>query len=224
MDRPETLTVVVVGDGESETGPTGTAWHAHKYLDPAESGAVLPILHLNGYKIGERTVTGTMDDLELAALFAGYGYQPRIVEYGKVSDAVPDGTTSHEYDVAVNYDMAASMRWALSEIRKIQEAARSGKPLTKPRWPIILMRTPKGWTGPVEVSGHKVEGSWRAHQGELANGAEVSLQSAFKTNSQFPSRKPLRTRTSSTSSRTGSTRTSRRSSSTPTPRACSTRA
>lgn len=166
MDRPDTLTVVVVGDGESETGPTGTAWHAHKYLDPAESGAVLPILHLNGFKIGERTVTGTMDDLELAALFTGYGYQPRVVEYGRVGDAQPDGTVSHELDVAVNYDMAASMRWALDEIRKIQHAARSGKPITKPRWPVLLMRTPKGWTGPAEVHGHKVEGSWRAHQGE----------------------------------------------------------
>lgn len=166
MDRPDAVTVVVVGDGESETGPTAAAWHAHKYLDPAESGAVLPILHLNGFKIGERTVTGTMDNLELAALFAGYGYQPRIVEYGRVGDLEADGSVSHELDVAVNYDMAASMRWALDEIKKIQKAARSGKPITKPRWPVLLMRTPKGWTGPVEVNGHKVLGSWRAHQGE----------------------------------------------------------
>ncbi|WVR07520.1 hypothetical protein IAU60_004562 [Kwoniella sp. DSM 27419] len=141
MDKPDHITVAVIGDGESETGPTATAWHAHKYLDPAESGAVLPILHLNGFKIGERTIPGTMDDLEIACLFTGYGYQVRIVEYvGASSD--------HEHDVAINYDMAVSMEWAYKEIRKIQTAARSGKPITKPRWPLIIMRTPKGWTGP----------------------------------------------------------------------------
>ncbi|BEJ06802.1 hypothetical protein CcaverHIS641_0400710 [Cutaneotrichosporon cavernicola] len=164
MDRPDAVSVVVVGDGEAETGPTAAAWHSHKYLDPATNGAVIPILHINGYKIGERTISGCMDDLELAALFVGYGYKPRVVEYGKVGDAQPDGKTNHENDVAVNYDMAASMRWALSEIRQIQEAARSGNPITKPRWPVILMRTPKGWTGPREVGGHTVEGSWRSHQ------------------------------------------------------------
>lgn len=115
-------------------------------------------------RICERTILGASDDLEIATLFTGYGYQPRIVEYGRVGDKEWDGVVTHEHDVAVNYDMAASIRWALGEIRKIQQAARSGKPITKPRWPVIIMRTPKGWTGPKEVGGHKLEGSWRAHQ------------------------------------------------------------
>nr|XP_019011514.1 phosphoketolase [Kwoniella pini CBS 10737]OCF50295.1 phosphoketolase [Kwoniella pini CBS 10737] len=165
MDKPDHITVAVIGDGESETGPTATAWHAHKYLDPAESGAVLPILHLNGFKIGERTIPGTMDDLEIACLFTGYGYQVRIVEYvGASSD--------REHDVAINYDMAASMEWAYQEIRKIQTAARSGNPITKPRWPIIIMRTPKGWTGPRKLADNPIEGSWRAHQVPLPEAAK----------------------------------------------------
>ncbi|WVO23080.1 uncharacterized protein IAS62_004425 [Cryptococcus decagattii] len=129
MDKPNHITVAVIGDGESETGPTATAWHAHKYIDPAESGAVIPILHVNGYKIGERTIPGTMDDLE--------------------------------------------------EIRNIQQAARSGRPITKPRWPMIIMRTPKGWTGPKKAEGHLIEGNWRAHQVPLpkagAEGEEFEL-------------------------------------------------
>ncbi|KAK6910444.1 hypothetical protein I203_104476 [Kwoniella mangroviensis CBS 8507] len=150
MDKPDHITVAVIGDGESETGPTATAWHAHKYLDPAESGAVLPILHLNGFKIGERTIAGTMDDLE--------------VKY--------EGATSdHEHDTAINYDMATSMEWAYQEIKKIQTAARSGKPITKPRWPLIVMRTPKGWTGPRKSAGNPIEGSWRAHQVPLPKAA-----------------------------------------------------
>ncbi|EIW68187.1 hypothetical protein TREMEDRAFT_69240 [Tremella mesenterica DSM 1558] len=163
MDKPNLSTVAVIGDGESETGPTAIACHAHKFLDPAESGAVLPILHVNGYKIGERTIPGTMDDLELACLDTGYGYQVRIVEYG----AIPHGS-DHEHDVAVNYDMAVSMQWALDEIKRIQNASRSGNPIVKPRWPMIIMRTPKGWTGP-RIKTHPIEGSWRAHQVPLAD-------------------------------------------------------
>nr|WRH23617.1 phosphoketolase [Naematelia aurantialba] len=170
MDKPDHITVAVIGDGESETGPTATAWHAHKYIDPAESGAVLPILHVNGYKIGERTIPGTMDDLELACLYTGYGYQVRIVEYGKNS-------SDHDHDIVVNYDMAVSMEWAYQEIRKIQQAARSGKPITKPRWPMIVMRTPKGWSGPVTSGGNPIEGSWRAHQ--------VPLPAATKSPEEF---------------------------------------
>ena len=146
-----------------------------QYLDPAESGAVIPILHVNGYKIGERTIPGTMDDLEvsaapelrsmltrqLACLYTGYGYQVRIVEYG----ALPENGDEHEPDLAVNYNMAASLEWAYDEIRKIQGAARSGKPIVKPRWPLIIMRTPKGWSGPKQSMGNAIEGSWRAHQG-----------------------------------------------------------
>jgi xylulose-5-phosphate/fructose-6-phosphate phosphoketolase len=100
-----------------------------------------------------------MDDIELACLFAGYGYQVRIVEYGA-------DHSDHERDIAVNYDMAVSMEWCLSEIRKIQQAARGGKPIVKPRWPMIVMRTPKGWTGPRALNGNVIEGNWRAHQGE----------------------------------------------------------
>lgn len=170
MDKPDLITVCVVGDGEAETGPTATAWHSHKYIDPAESGACLPIVSINGYKIGERTIYGTMDDLELTALFVGYGYQPRIVEYG-ASQSDP------ERDVRVNKDMAVSMEWAYSEIRKIQQAARSGKPVDKPRWPVILMRTPKGWTGPKKLGDNVVEGSWRSHQ--------VPLPAAAKDPEQF---------------------------------------
>lgn len=110
-----------------------SAWHAYKYIDPAESGAVLPIVHVNGFKISEPTIYGCMDDKELVALFTGYGYQPRIV------DDLDD----------IDADLAASMQWALDEIRKIQQAARSGKPIIKPRWPVLILRTPKvsllGW-------------------------------------------------------------------------------
>ncbi|KAF8331506.1 phosphoketolase [Cantharellus anzutake] len=161
MDKPNLITVAVIGDGESETGPTATAWHAHKFIDPKESGAVLPILHLNGYKISERTVPGTMDDLELAALFTGYGYQVRFVEYGPLAESKEEEKRK-EYELNVN--TAVSLEWAYEEIRKIQKAARSGNPITKPRWPIIILRTPKGYTGPRSVDGLPVLGSFRAHQ------------------------------------------------------------
>ncbi|KAL6303739.1 phosphoketolase [Sparassis latifolia] len=148
MDKPDLVSVCVVGDGEAETGPTATAWHGYKYIDPAESGAVLPIVHVNGFKISERTIYGTMDDKELTALFTGYGYQVRFVE-----------DLEH-----IDEDMAASMDWALSEIRRIQRAARTGHPIVKPRWPVLILRTPKGWTGPKSVHGEYVEGSFHAHQ------------------------------------------------------------
>lgn len=111
-----------------------------------------------------------MDNLEVACLYTGYGYQVRIVEYG----AAP---STHDHDVAINYDMAASMEWALGEIKKIQTAARSGKPITKPRWPVIIMRTPKGWSGPVKSEGNAIEGSWRAHQ--------VPLPAAVSSDDEF---------------------------------------
>ncbi|KAI8823612.1 phosphoketolase [Fimicolochytrium jonesii] len=148
FDNPDLIVTCIVGDGEAETGPTSTAWHSYKYLDPKESGAVIPILNANGYKIAEPTVFGSMSDEELSALFSGYGYQVRIVENMDVIDA----------------DMAASMDWAHKEIRRIQQAARSGNPIVKPRWPMIILRTPKGWTGPKEVHGHQIEGTWRSHQ------------------------------------------------------------
>ncbi|TCD60297.1 hypothetical protein EIP91_010418 [Steccherinum ochraceum] len=148
MDKPDLVVVCVVGDGEAETGPTATAWHAAKYIDPAESGAVIPIVHVNGFKISERTIYGTMDDKELTALFSGYGYQVRFVE-----------------DLQnIDQDLAASMEWALDEIHKIQKAARSGHPIVKPRWPVLIMRTPKGWTGVKTLHGEYIEGSFRSHQ------------------------------------------------------------
>ncbi|KAF5366987.1 hypothetical protein D9758_003947 [Tetrapyrgos nigripes] len=158
MDKPDLVVCCVVGDGEAETGPTATAWHGYKYIDPAESGAVLPILHVNGFKISERTIFGTMDDKEITALFTGYGYQPRIVE---------------DLD-NIDNDLAASMEWALSEIKKIQNAARSGNPIVKPRWPVLILRTPKGWKGPKEFHGEYIEGSFHAHQVPLPNAKNSS--------------------------------------------------
>ncbi|KFY47712.1 hypothetical protein V496_10485 [Pseudogymnoascus sp. VKM F-4515 (FW-2607)] len=148
MDKPDLIVACVVGDGECESGPTAGAWHAAKYIDPAESGAVIPIVHVNGFKISERTVYGCMDDKELATLFTGYGYQPRFVQ--DLED--------------IDRDLAASMQWALDEIRSIQNAARSGKPIYKPRWPVLILRTPKGWSGPKVVDGQFVEGSFHSHQ------------------------------------------------------------
>lgn len=124
------------------------AWHAHKYLDPRESGAVLPILHVNGFKISERTISGCMDDRELACLFSGYGYEPCIVE--NLDD--------------IDSELNAAMSWAVARIQEIQGAARRGKPETKPRWPMIILRTPKGWGCPKKLHGEWIEGSFRAHQ------------------------------------------------------------
>ncbi|EXJ91977.1 hypothetical protein A1O3_00527 [Capronia epimyces CBS 606.96] len=152
MDNPDLIVACVVGDGEAETGPTATAWHGYKYIDPAESGAVLPIVHVNGFKISERTIYGCMDDKEMAALFTGYGYQPRVI------DDLDD----------IDADLSISMEWAISEIKRIQTAARSGKPIMKPRWPVLILRTPKGWTGPKKVHGQFVEGSYKAHQVPLS--------------------------------------------------------
>ncbi|GAA5931577.1 hypothetical protein JCM3775_006892 [Rhodotorula graminis] len=163
MDRPEQISVVIVGDGESETGPTATAWHSHKWLDPAESGAVLPILHVNGFKISERTLPGTMDNIELSLLYSGYGYQVRFVEYKAQGNATTGGNDAADH--ALHADMAASMDWAYAEIRKIQKAARSGgKPIEKPRFPMIILRSPKGWTGPASEHGKQLLNSFASHQ------------------------------------------------------------
>ncbi|OJJ39212.1 hypothetical protein ASPWEDRAFT_169070 [Aspergillus wentii DTO 134E9] len=148
MDNPDLIVTCVVGDGEAETGPTATSWHGIKYIDPAESGAVLPILHVNGFKISERTIFGCMDNRELTALFTGYGYQVRIVEDLRDIDT----------------DLHNSMAWAVAEIQRIQKAARSGKPVMKPRWPMIILRTPKGWSGPKQLHGQFIEGSFHSHQ------------------------------------------------------------
>ncbi|TDZ34364.1 putative phosphoketolase [Colletotrichum spinosum] len=152
MDKPDLIVTCIVGDGEAESGPTATAWHAIKYLDPRESGAVIPILHVNGFKISERTIFGCMDDKEIVALFSGYGYQVCIV------DDLED----------IDTDLSGALEWAVTEIKKIQKAARSDQPIVKPRWPMIALRTPKGWTGPKEVDGVFIEGSFKSHQVPLA--------------------------------------------------------
>lgn len=153
-DNPDLLVTVVVGDGESETGPLATSWHSNKFLNPIRDGAVLPILHLNGYKINNPTILSRVSHEELEQLFQGYGYTPYFVEGS-------DPETMHQL-------MAGVLETCVLEIRRIQaEARRTGIP-NRPRWPMIVLRSPKGWTGPKEVDGHKVEGFWRSHQVPLA--------------------------------------------------------
>lgn len=154
FDNPDLISVVVVGDGESETGPLATAWHSNKFINPARDGAVLPILHLNGYKINNPTILSRVSHEELGDLFKGYGYQPYFVEGS-------DPDTMHQA-------MAATLEQCVSEIQAIQQLARSGNVVHRPRFPLIILRTPKGWTGPQQVDGHKVEGFWRSHQVPLA--------------------------------------------------------
>ena len=158
FDNPDLLVACVVGDGEAETGPLAAAWHSNKFLNPATDGAVLPILHLNGYKIANPTVLARIPHAELESLFIGYGYQPYFVEGD-------DPEIMHQ-------QMAATLDAVIGEIKSIQQKARaSATTLLRPRWPMIILRTPKGWTGPKEVDGQKTEGSWRSHQvpfGELA--------------------------------------------------------
>ncbi len=150
FDNPDLIVSVVVGDGESETGPLATSWHSNKFLNPIRDGAVLPILHLNGYKIANPTILARITPEELEALFEGYGWTPRVVEGD-------DPELMHQ-------QMAQTVEDCVRQIRSIQQEARSsGKP-ERPRWPMIILRSPKGWTGPKEVDGHRVEGFWRAHQ------------------------------------------------------------
>ena len=155
FDNPDLLVCCVVGDGEAETGPLATSWHCNKFLNPARDGAVLPILHLNGYKIANPTVLGRLDDATLAQLFTGYGYKPHFVE-GREPESM------HQL-------MAHTMNTVLEEIQSIQHAARTGNSTQLPVWPMIVMRTPKGWTGPKIVDGKPVEGTWRAHQVPLTD-------------------------------------------------------
>jgi xylulose-5-phosphate/fructose-6-phosphate phosphoketolase len=154
LDNPDLLALCVVGDGEAETGPLAASWHSNKFLNPARDGAVLPVLHLNGYKIANPTVLARIPEEELRALLEGYGYAPRFVE----------GSDPAE----VHRLMAAAFDDVLDEIAGIQRRARQDHDLTRPRWPMIVMKTPKGWTGPKEVDGLPVEGTWRAHQVPLA--------------------------------------------------------
>ncbi|MFF2137386.1 phosphoketolase [Streptomyces sp. NPDC058193] len=150
FDHPDLLVACVVGDGEAETGPLAASWHSNKFLDPVHDGAVLPILHLNGYKIANPTVLARLPEDELDALLRGYGHDPIHVE--------------GDEPAAVHRAMAAALDLALDRIGEYQSAARSGGASARPRWPMIVLRTPKGWTGPEEVDGLPVENTWRAHQ------------------------------------------------------------
>ncbi|HRI51971.1 MAG TPA: phosphoketolase family protein [Pseudomonadota bacterium] len=150
FDNPELIVACVVGDGEAETGPLATSWHGNKFLNPVHDGAVLPILHLNGYKIANPTVLARISHEELEQLFRGYGYDPYFVE-GDEPDKM------HQL-------MAAALDRAFAEIRRIQKDARDKGMCERPRWPMIILRSPKGWTGPKEVDGKPSEGTWRSHQ------------------------------------------------------------
>jgi xylulose-5-phosphate/fructose-6-phosphate phosphoketolase len=149
-DHPDLITLVMVGDGEAETGPLATSWHSNKFLNPVVDGAVLPVLHLNGYKINNPTVLARISHEELEALFVGYGYTPYFVEGS-------DPQSMHQA-------MAATMEHCVLEIRKIQDEARRTGRAVRPRWPMIVLRSPKGWTAPRQVDDHYLEGFWRAHQ------------------------------------------------------------
>jgi len=150
FDNPGLIVAAVVGDGEAETGPLATSWHSNKFLNPAHDGVVLPILHLNGYKIANPTVLARISREELEQLFRGYGYTPYIVE-------------GHEPE-PMHQHMAATLDQVIADIRRIQTDARTNGVTTRPRWPIIILITPKGWTGPKVVDGQAVEGTFRAHQ------------------------------------------------------------
>ncbi|HEU5416346.1 MAG TPA: phosphoketolase family protein [Streptosporangiaceae bacterium] len=162
FDNPHLIVACVVGDGEAETGPLATSWHAHRFLNPATDGAVLPILHLNGWKIANPAIMARLPGDQLDALLRGYGYEPVYV--------------TGDYPPAVHQEMAAAVDRSIRQIHAIQAAARTGAGAAaaggdqagSPRWPVIVLRTPKGWTGPAEVDGLPVEGTWRAHQVPLA--------------------------------------------------------
>jgi xylulose-5-phosphate/fructose-6-phosphate phosphoketolase len=158
FDNPDLIVACVVGDGEAETGPLATAWHSNKFLNPATDGAVLPILHLNGYKIANPTVMARIPREELESLFVGYGYKPYWVEGSDPAD--------------VHQQMAATMDAAVADIKQIQREARENGNTDRPAWPMIVMKTPKGWTGPKEVDGQKTEDYWRSHQVPMAEMAQ----------------------------------------------------
>jgi len=150
FDSPDVIVACVVGDGEAETGPLATSWHSNKFINPIRDGAVLPILSLNGYKIANPTILARISPHELEALLIGYGYHPYFV----------DGTDP----LVVHQQMAATLDQVIDEIREVQHTARRTGRAERPQWPMIVLGTPKGWTGPKELNGHKLEGSWRSHQ------------------------------------------------------------
>jgi xylulose-5-phosphate/fructose-6-phosphate phosphoketolase len=188
FDNPDLIVACVIGDGEAETGPLAASWHSNKFLSPVHDGAVLPFLHLNGYKIANPTILGRLDDGELLSLLKGYGHEPLFVEGSEPAE--------------MHQKMALALDQALDRIRDIQSAARDGGKTGRPRWPMIVLRSPKGWTGPKEVDGKKVEGFWRAHQvpvdGVRTNPAHLEIldnwmrsyqpQTLFDDNGRFISR------------------------------------
>jgi xylulose-5-phosphate/fructose-6-phosphate phosphoketolase len=155
FDNPGLIVAAVVGDGESETGPLATSWHINKFLNPIRDGAVLPILHLNGYKINNPTLLARVSHEEVESLFKGYGWTPYFVE-----------GSEHE---SMHQAMATTVEHCMGEIRKYQQDSRSSGIASRPRWPMIVLRTPKGWGAPEKVGGHRLEGFWRAHQVPLAD-------------------------------------------------------
>ncbi|EJU05860.1 D-xylulose 5-phosphate/D-fructose 6-phosphate phosphoketolase [Dacryopinax primogenitus] len=155
FDNPNLITICMVGDGEAETGPLATSWHSTKFLNPITDGAVIPVLHLNGYKINNPTVLARVSHDELQRLFEGYGWTPYFVEGSDLP--------------SMHQAMAATMEHCILEIRKYQQQARSSGKAFRPRWPMIVLRSPKGWTAPRKVDGHYLEGFWRAHQIPLAD-------------------------------------------------------
>jgi xylulose-5-phosphate/fructose-6-phosphate phosphoketolase len=150
FDNPDLIVACVVGDGEAETGPMATSWHSTKFLDPAIDGAVLPILHLNGYKIANPTVLARIPEPELLSLLTGYGWEPVVV--------------SGDDPIQMQHAFAQALDSCLDRINEIQSQSRGHGTSERPIWPMIVLRTPKGWTGPAEVDGNPVEGTWRAHQ------------------------------------------------------------
>ncbi|NCO75623.1 MAG: phosphoketolase family protein [Cyanobacteria bacterium] len=175
LDNPDLISVVMVGDGESETGPLATSWHSNKFINPIRDGAVLPILHLNGYKIANPTILSRISHEELESLFIGYGYKPYFVEGD-------DPMTMHE-------KMAATLEECVNKIKAIQEEARNSGVPKRPRWPMIVFRSPKGWTGPKTVDGHKVEGFWRSHQVPMG-GMHSNLEHVQRLEEWMKSYKP----------------------------------
>ena len=164
FDNPDLIAACVIGDGEAETGPLATSWHSNKFLNPATDGVVLPILHLNGYKIANPTVLARISPGELDQLFRGYGYRPYVVEGS-------DPATMHRF-------MATTLDTVLTEIKRIKAAAQRGGAKTRPMWPMIVLRTPKGWTCPKQIDGKRTEDYWRSHQvpmGEMDNPAHIKI-------------------------------------------------
>ena len=158
-DNPDLIAACVVGDGEAETGPLATSWHSNKFLNPITDGAVLPILHLNGFKIANPTIFSRISHEEVEQFFRGCGWEPRFVE----------GSEPEK----MHQQMAATLDWAIREIKRIQQHARTTGDTTRPRWPMIVFRSPKGWTGPREVDGNPVEDCFRAHQVPISMGPDT---------------------------------------------------